>query len=125
MHLFIIYRAQYKAEHNKAGCLGLAANQINVLKRIIVVRMGVQGVGLVFVPMVNPEIFPNIKASMLGGTERCLSRPDMPGIYVKRYKKIIVTWFDPIEREIETRKFTKLTARFIQHEVDHLNGLLV
>ena len=114
--------AEYNSntDNNKMGCIGLAANQIGILKQIIMVLVDNK-----FIPMVNPKITPNPKAGMLGGAEYCLSRPGQPGIFVKRYKKIEVTYYDPVSQTMLTKKFSKLTAKIIQHEMDHLNGVLI
>jgi peptide deformylase len=96
------------------GCVGLACNQIGVLKRIIVIRFA--GEWLV---MVNP-IIDEVFAGRFLGRESCLSRPGK-SVKVRRYKKIKVTYIN-ICGETFTIKFTKFTARVIQHEIDHLDG---
>ena len=96
------------------GCVGLACNQIGILKRIIVIKFS--GEWLV---MINPEIVVSTGGRFIG-REACLSRPGK-SVKVRRDKKVTVVYTN-IDGEIITSKFTKFTARIIQHEVDHLNG---
>jgi len=100
---------------NAERCVGLAANMIGVLKRIIVVDD--EGTALV---LFNPEI---IKASEPFQTEEaCLSlegnRP------TKRYKSIKVRYQNEnFQERIKTYK--GWTAQIIQHEIDHCNGVII
>lgn len=97
--------------------VGLAAPQIGVLKRIIVVDVyDDTGVKILF----NPEIIEAEGEQC--DIEGCLSVPERTG-YVKRPMKVRVRGFDlggnPVEYEGE-----ELLARAFCHEVDHLNGIL-
>jgi peptide deformylase len=109
----------YRANIDK--CVGLSANQIGFKKRVILVRMK-KG----FVIMINPEFKPSIMHGSIQKKETCLS---FPGIVtkVKRYKRIKVT-YDPYSKEPVdrlTHTYTKIEARIVQHEVDHLDGVLI
>lgn len=108
----------YKA--NQKRCLGLAANQIGYQKRVILVRI-TQG----FVIMINPVIVPSLIHGRITKKENCLSFPGQV-FRVKRYKRIKVI-YHPYTKEpvpLQTHKYTGLAARIVQHEVDHLNGVL-
>ena len=99
---------------NKHGGVGLAANQVGVPFRVAVVGFG--GYSLV---MINPTILQSFgEASMQEG---CLSSP---GLYlkVKRPDRIMLRYSDH-EGKTQDQEFTGLTARIIQHEIDHLNGV--
>lgn len=96
--------------------IGLAAPQIGVLKRIIVVDIGEE-----LITMVNPEILSGFRNEHL--EEGCLSLPNT-NVNVNRNVNLFVRYIDKNEKEIE-REFKNLTARVIQHEVDHLNGVLI
>ena len=96
------------------GCVGLACNQIGILKRIIVIKFA--GEWLV---MINPVIAYS-SGGRFNGREACLSRPSK-SVKVRRHKKVEVH-YTSIDGERFTIKFTKFIARVIQHEIDHLEG---
>jgi peptide deformylase len=111
------------AEHHrttKIGCLGLAANQIGYLSRVIVVW---QNNGWMI--MVNPSWHPRDGKQGLSH-EGCLSRPSV-SVKVKRHKRIEASWEDPTDVLPDRRsaKFVHLDARVIQHECDHLDGIFI
>ena len=102
--------------HHRESCVGMAANMIGVTKRIIVFQDGNS-----YTAMLNPEI---LKASgeyeaeesclsLLGGPRKC-----------RRYQKIKVRWQTP-EMQTRIKTFEGWTARIIQHEIDHCNGILI
>ncbi|MGA8942058.1 MAG: peptide deformylase [Thermoactinomyces sp.] len=96
--------------------VGLAAPQVGILKRVIVVDIGD---GLI--EMVNPEIVEQ-RGEQISPPEGCLSIPNLLG-EVRRSQWIRVTAQDregnPFELEAED-----FLARALQHEIDHLNGVL-
>ena len=101
---------------HKDECVGMAANMIGVLKRIIVFDN--EGTPMA---MLNPEI---LKASEPYNTEEgCLSLLGGPRP-CRRYKKIKVR-YETMELQSRIKTFTGFTAQIIQHEVDHLNGILI
>jgi len=91
--------------------LGLAANQIGILKRAFYMR------GVVFF---NPVVEP-IGDEMVKMTEGCLSYPDL-FIDIKRPRRVSMTYKN-VDGEEYTKTFTEMSARIIQHEFDHLNGI--
>lgn len=97
--------------------VGLAAPQVAISKRVIVVDVGDEH-GLI--EMVNPEIV-EMDGEQLG-PEGCLSITNLNGD-VRRAQRIKVKGFDRngVPFEIEAVDFL---ARAFQHEVDHLNGIL-
>ena len=101
---------------NKEACVGMAANMIGVLKRVIVFDN--EGA---YMTMFNPEI---VKMSGLYDTqEGCLSLLGDPRP-CKRYQTIKVQWQnEKFQTRIKT--FTGWTAQIIQHEIDHCNGILI
>jgi len=102
-------------EANREKCVGMAANMIGVRKRIIVF----DNCGTAML-MYNPEL---LKVEGPFSTEEgCLS---LTGVRpVKRYKKIKVTYLDDRFR-VRTKVFEGWTAQIIQHEIDHLNGIVI
>jgi peptide deformylase len=99
--------------------LGLAANQIAVPLRIITVEAGSEKESDPLV-LINPRII-RLEGEETG-EEGCLS---IPGFYeiVKRAKKAVVEGRGLDDREL-TIECNGLLARAVQHEVDHLNGIL-
>ena len=99
----------------KIDGVGLAAPQVNVSKRIIVLD---DGNGLIEV--INPEIVK--KEGSQVGLEGCLSVPELFGD-VERYDKIEVHGINRNNKKIKI-KAEGFLARIFQHEIDHLNGIL-
>lgn len=95
--------------------VGLAAPQVGISKRIIVVDVGD---GLL--QLVNPVI--SAKDGLQEGPEGCLSVPGLNGIVV-RANHVVVTaqneYGQPVTIDAEGFK-----ARALQHEIDHLEGIL-
>lgn len=101
---------------HKDSCVGMAANMIGVLKRIIVFDSG-SGYEVMF----NPEI---IKCSEPYQTEEgCLSLLGDPRP-AKRFKSIKVR-FQNSEMKPRIKSYSGFTAQIIQHEIDHCNGILI
>ncbi len=101
--------------------LGLAANQVGILKRLVVIDCSKEEEDPNLIKMINPEIvYSSNERKEL--EEGCLSIPDHKSI-VKRPSKIIVK-FLTIESKMETLEAEGLLAACIQHEIDHLNGIL-
>lgn len=100
---------------NRERCVGMAANMIGVRKNIIVVN-----IGLMNMIMYNPTIIS--KSGKYETEEGCLS---LDGVRkTERYENIEVSYQD-INFKPQTQKFSGWTAQIIQHEVDHLNGVII
>ena len=101
--------------------IGLAATQVGVLKRLIVVDIGEED-DETYQPLVlfNPEILSAEGEAF--ADEGCLSIPDVTA-EVKRPEKIALEAID-IQNESVRLEVDGLLARVLQHEVDHLNGVL-
>ncbi len=105
---------------------GLAAPQIGVLLRVVIfgVKRNPRYPDAEEVPytvLINPELRP-LGEDMEEGWEGCLSVPGMRGL-VPRYRRVSYRGSDqygsPIERDV-----TRFHARVVQHECDHLDGIL-
>jgi peptide deformylase len=110
------------------GASGLAANQVFVPKRVVVYRMIAAripaGSGIPPRPwtvMVNPVITPKTR-NTTPVWERCLSVPGMHG-KVPRYLQIEITYKD-LEGKTHTYAAHSSWAALLQHECDHLDGVL-
>ncbi len=102
-------------EAHRHSCVGMAANMIGELKRII--AFDNDGSYLV---MLNPEIVS--RAGEYAVEEGCLSLAGTrPAV---RYRTIKVRYQD-LGRRRRTGTFTGFTAQIVQHEIDHCNGILI
>lgn len=96
--------------------IGLAAPQVGIPKRVIIADIGEE-----LITMMNPEILTGFGEDFL--KEGCLSVPDT-FVSIKRRQSIWVKYLNKKGNEQEC-ELNGLTARVIQHEVDHLNGVLI
>lgn len=97
------------------GCVGMAANMIGVLKRIIAVEAE-DGYLVLF----NPVILK--KSGLYEAEEGCLS---LEGVRkAKRYQSIKVQ-YQTMDGKPRIKTFTGWTAQIIQHEIDHCDGILI
>ncbi len=97
------------------GC-GLAAPQVGVLRRIVVIEVTPGEV----LELINPKIIS--QSGEMTGVEGCLSVPGKQGI-VKRPSYVRVEALDR-NGVIQTYEGTELLARCLCHEIDHLDGIL-
>ncbi|MFH1207850.1 MAG: peptide deformylase [Patescibacteria group bacterium] len=108
--------AEMSATMQAQDGIGLAANQVDVLKRIIVINTKDGPL-----PLINP-ILTGKSFRKEEAEEGCLSVPDVFGI-VKRHKSLVINALDRQGRPISL-KAAGMFARVAQHEVDHLDGVL-
>jgi peptide deformylase len=105
----------------EANGVGLAAPQVGVNKRIFIIDAGIREEIKNPIAMINP-IITNIKKNISIYEEGCLS---FPGHYaeLERPDEITVEYLDEYNKK--QRLVTKdFTSRVIQHELDHINGIL-
>ena len=105
---------------------GLAAPQIGVGLRVVIfgVTSNPRYPGIEPVPdtvLINPQITP-LSNETEEGWEGCLSVPGMRG-WVPRYRRLRYAGFDEHGKRFE-REVEGFHARVVQHEVDHLDGVL-
>ena len=100
---------------NRERCVGMAANMIGVKKNIIIVAIGPMDL-----VMLNPRITK--KQGPYETEEGCLSHTGAKK--TTRYQTIEVAYTDPSGKK-HTGTFTDFTAQVIQHEIDHLEGILI
>jgi len=106
--------------YNNAG-IGLAANQVGIPKRIIVFDINYKEKGKDLTVLINPTIVSGEDKIIY--EEGCLSVPDFQGkINRKKYIKVQGLNRDGDLIDIDAED---LTAICIQHEIDHLNGVLI
>ena len=104
------------ANHHIDNCAGLAAPQIGINKRVVVVRNGDH-----FFPMVNPVVVKKSGKKFLNH-EGCLSLEGVRA--VERYSSVLVNYTDGKGKR-QTKTFNGTLAIIVQHETDHLNGVLI
>lgn len=100
------------------NALGVSASQFGLPYRVFAIQdYEEKNVGMIF----NPNIV-NFSEETSMEEEGCLS---YPGLYVKirRSKEIRMRWTNQFG-EVNTSKFSGVTARIFQHEYDHLNGIV-
>ena len=105
---------------HRESCVGMAANMIGVRKRVIAF-LDESGKEPVYTVMFNPEIIKKDGAydteegclSLIGGPRPC-----------RRYKTIKVR-YQTTEFKTRIKTYTGWTAQIIQHETDHLYGILI
>ncbi len=105
----------------KAKGVGIAAPQVGVDARVFIAVLGSTSKNPVTMPMVNPEITYFSDDEELD-EEGCLSLPKQFA-KVWRAKDVIVKFKDLKGKSMQL-KLTGLDARVVQHELDHLNGVL-
>ena len=104
-----------------ANGVGLAACQVGVNKRVIVLDVSPMDPEQDLFALINPEIVA--EEEEIDHEEGCLSVPDCLET-IKRKQKVRVRGMSPEGREVELEA-QGILAIALQHEVDHLNGVLI
>lgn len=127
-----VFLKNESTDKNQPRGIGLAAPQVGYSMRIILIW---SSESRKILPMINPQIIwkskrtklgiPGSKKSLPAGRqafEGCLS---VPGVWgkVRRHSVIKVCYQTP-NNQLVIRRFRKLTGVVIQHEIDHLDGIL-
>lgn len=110
-----MFETMYAAEG-----VGLAATQVGVGKRVIVVDVSPVDETIAPVAVVNPEIVE--REGSVTGVEGCLSVPGVQG-EVRRAETVEVHGKDEQGRPVRIRA-AGILSRALQHEIDHLDGVL-
>jgi peptide deformylase len=118
-HVKKLVRDMFDTLH-KANGLGLAAPQVGEDLRLFIIDLSQVDFDAEPLVIINPEIIE--KKGEVVGEEGCLS---FPGLYfdVPRAEEVVVEYQD-LEGKRKRMKAYGMTARAIQHENDHLNGVL-
>lgn len=106
----------------KGHGIGLAANQVGSLERVITVDISTERNATKALMMANPEIIWSDPEATFTYNEGCLSIPDQYAD-VTRPKRIRLTYLD-IHGKKQEMEAEDLLSQCIQHEIDHLNGVL-
>ncbi len=118
-----LMRDMHETMHVEKG-VGLAGNQVGVMRRVIVIHIpeGLEHEGdpEVNLSLANPEVVRSSGRQV--GTEACLSIPEWYGD-VPRAMNVTVRARDENDKEVRI-KATGYLSRILQHEIDHLDGVL-
>lgn len=112
----IIQDLQDTATAHEDNCAGLAAIQLGIPKRVIVVKEGNK-----FVTYINPVIVKRSRESYMA-TEGCLSLEGART--VRRYRSVMVSYTTSNGKK-KSKTFDGFVAEILQHEIDHCNGVLI
>ena len=99
------------------GAAGLAANQVGLLDRVVLISVA-DFVGIV----VNP-VLTKVSDNKINSNEGCLSFPGQKS-NVRRSKMVVLEGFDENWNPIK-KKLRGFSAFCAQHEIDHLNGITI
>jgi peptide deformylase len=105
----------------ESGGIGLAACQVGVSRRVIVLDVSPMDPQHDFFALINPEILS--EEGEIDHEEGCLSVPDCLE-KVKRKEKVCAKGLSPEGKEREIR-CEGILAIALQHEIDHINGILI
>lgn len=114
----IVHNMKNTLSDSKNG-VGLAANQIGILKRMFIMDAKRSGHARVFI---NPTILKYI-GNTYKSLETCLSLPGRE-TSTMRYSGLLLKW-DNIYGQMKVKTFLGFEGKIIQHEMDHLNGILI
>lgn len=108
-HVMEEIRAKYKFGR------GIAAPQLGVMKRLIYLNLDKQLI------IINP-VFENLSEEMFELWDDCMSFPNLL-VKIKRHKSLTIRYLDE-NWQSKTWKIEDATAELLQHEYDHLDGIL-
>lgn len=114
--LYIVDELKQALEENKLNCVGMAANMIGYNKNIIIFEDENKNHQI----MINPKIILKKKGYLT--KEGCLSLEGMREC--KRYDYIKVEYYD-INFKLKIKTYKGFIGQIIQHEIDHLNGIII
>jgi len=100
--------------------IGLAASQVGIDKRLVVIDFSTEERKMVLLKLINPEIVSGEGELVM--EEGCLSVPEIRD-EVKRYKWVKLRYLD-IDGNIKEVEDEGFLARVVQHEIDHLDGIV-
>lgn len=118
----LVQRMQATIIHRHSKGFGLAANQVGILLRVIVINTLSKKTGGYLGALINPEIV-EVSEDVESAEEGCLSFPDQR---YDVYRSIAIkVKFRSIDGQEQVRSFKGITAVCVQHEIDHLNGVTI
>jgi peptide deformylase len=116
-----LMRRMSAAMYNTNNGVGLAAPQVGESLQLSVIDLSMGQKPEELMVLINPEILESDGVET--GEEGCLSLPGI-SIPIKRKTKLLLKYFD-IDGKEHKLEYEGFTARAIQHEIDHLEGILI
>jgi len=123
-HLKLSQDDEYAQKHHIEPGVGLAAPQIGYPYRFFAFYL-TEGDKLYQMGLINPVIErTSVRQAYLASGEGCLSVPKSHSGYVVRYNKVVISGFNVLTDKQETFTYYGYPAIAVQHEMDHLDGVL-
>lgn len=105
------------------NAIGLAANQVGLKIKLCVIDPAFMFDQKLPIVMFNPEVV-EVGEEFFGAPEGCLSLPEL-GLEIPRFRNIVVRYLGLDKKEHTIKDDNSLLSSILQHEVDHLNGVLM
>ena len=120
------------AHYHSSNCLGLSSNQVGSFEPVFLIRdLSTPPEDPKYDVIIQPRVI-SVSGGMKGKWENCLSFPDnKKGILKRRHKIIAIEYLTGVWKEQRIildkriKKFKGMPARVVQHELDHLRGVLI
>lgn len=123
LYIDICYRNESNKYNIRDG-IAVASNQVGLLKKVIYIHLNINNKEYKYL-LANPKIVSySLGKIALAEGEACLSVNDDHIGYVPRYARIIVQAYDLINKKDIKINATGLLSICLQHEIDHLSGIL-
>jgi len=106
-----------RSEMTRYGGIGIAANQVGVTKRVIIIR------AKKFKAVMIDPVIARTWGQKIFSNEGCMSFPGVTG-RMSRYQNLMVEYMDEEHQPVK-RKLKGLAAIVCHHEIDHLNGITI
>ncbi|MDC3091452.1 peptide deformylase [Rickettsiales bacterium] len=116
----IIVKDMYETLYDSGNGIGLAAPQVGILKRIVVIDLKEENISKQ-ITLINPKILNKSNDTFIN-EEGCLSVPEYYA-EVERSREIEYEWYNQSGKRNKSSA-DGLLSICIQHEIDHLNGIL-
>ncbi|KKN00855.1 hypothetical protein LCGC14_1133530 [marine sediment metagenome] len=105
------------------NALGLAANQVGLRMKLCVIDPAYMQGEKIPIAMFNPEVVEHGEEFFVS-PEGCLSLPDV-GVHVNRFRNTKIRFLGLNGKEYTIQDDNSLLSSVIQHEIDHLNGIIM
>ena len=118
--LVAFIRALMKTMEAQSGGIGIAAPQVGVLKQVAIVDVTPKNPSAQRLVLINPVILERFDEKII--REGCMSLPHYTA-NIARANRVTIAWRD-LSWKLQQNTFSGIEAVCLQHEVDHLNGML-